>query len=474
MTTPAPLLRATVLVSVAHYMTLAITVLTQFAFARLMTPAEIGAYAVAFGISELVGAVVDLPINRAVIARLGGREASGAGRTELGTAWVLVVGQMLLFLGLSAIAWGVSAAGIGGVNSRVGGLIAWLLVAKGVSKPGFVATAVDEHHVRFGTLSIATLVTAVIAGFSGVFGAWRGMGGIAICLRDAVGAFLYTGSTVWIFRSRVTFEWNAREAAALLRYSVRMAVSGFTDRLVNQVDTLLLARTLDLSTVGVYSYARRLVALAINTGMPAIQRVLFAAYASSGSAESGTNLHRTSARWIFGVGVSGVALLVLFPREIVRVAFGATFSEASVPLAWLAPLLLVSLLAENDRTLLAAQGLFRGMLVVRNIQCVGVALAVLIAARSPAVAVIAASAIVVVGEMLAFVVTRVFVVEHSIAVSERGIPVLTLVATSVALAIASTGLAKAPLLHRTAGVVVGPLLAAAVLSGTRLTRSEAR
>jgi O-antigen/teichoic acid export membrane protein len=465
------LLRATVLVSIAHYGTLATTVLTQLAFARLVSPSEIGAYAIAFGFTEIVGAVIDLPINRAVITRLGGTRDSESTRAELGTAWVIVIAQMLAFLLLAGGAGLLSAWGRPWANPRIAALAGLLLAAKGLSKAGFLVTANDEHEVRFGTISAVTLATTIAGGVVAVLAASRGLGGTAVALRDLLSAGLYSLVTVWVFRARLTLAWSAERAAALVRYSARLAISGLTDRLVTQMDTLLLGRTIDLASVGVYSYARRLVGLGINACLPAIQRVLFAAYAAPSSPE--VRLHRTASRWIFGVAAVGTLVLVLFPSEVVRIALGQGFAEAARPLGWLAPLLLVSLVAENDRTFLIARGKFRGLIVVRYVQCAGVGAAVLVATSRGAVAVVATCVAVVAGELLSLVLTRMWVVERLVEHAERAILVLTVVAAVGGLSLAASRLAQAPLLHRAVVAAVGPVLVALALGGARLRRSEA-
>jgi O-antigen/teichoic acid export membrane protein len=444
--------RATLLVSAAHYGTLAIAVLTQLAFARLVPAAEIGAYAIAFATTEIIGALLDVSLNRAVIARLGADPDPASQHAELGNAWILTFSQTGMFLLLAFGAWLMSGWRIAWANPHVAALAALLLVAKGISKPGFMAVAVDEHRVRYGTLSAIGLLASVTGGASGVIAAWRGQGGWSLCLRDVIGNAVLTAVSMWLYRARIHFEWSPTRALGILRYSARMVVSGLTDRFVNQIDTLLLARILDLTSVGVYSYARRFVGLAINACLPAIQKVLFASYAAHGRSAEGRRLHNNASRWVFAVGGTGAVVLVLFPSEVVRVVLGPAFIEAARPLAWLAPLLVVSLVAENDRTLLMAQGRFRAMIVVRYVQCAVLATAILLVTRDPSVAVVGTAVAVVCAELVSMITTRIFIVGRMFENDGRVVALLAAAAMVALWCVPGLRLAQAPLYHRVIGM----------------------
>ena len=413
--------------SASHYIALAASVGTQVAFARMMSLEELGRFALAFAYSEVASSVADLSLNRAVIHELGAGTAPK--RHVLGSAWVLVSGQMIAFASIAAlISWQPlhTLSWNPWPDAQTAHLVVLLVVSKAITKPGFLGTAMLELQLRYGWISGITVTAAICGAGVGLWAGWSGLGALAICLRELTNSMVYAVLGVALGREFFALKLKRSSAQALLRYSLKLLGSTVSDRIANQLDSLLLGRFVGLDVLGLYSYARRATTLAVSAFLPLVQRILFAAYVRRAEPAAERRIHSRASVLLVALGGVVGAALVLFPREILVLAFGSKFAAAALPLTCLAALPALSLVLENDRTFLMARQQFGLLIAVRYAQCVAMLLLVPLAWHFELLSLGSIASLVVFLEGLALIAVRVLGLSGLYPRGTRGLGVLAL------------------------------------------------
>lgn len=348
--------------AVANYACIGITAVSQLAYARLLAPSAIGAFALAFAISEIVTQFVGFPINRALINQW--KDDSSA--RLLGSALALVGVQVTLLVVFGAVfyRWGDAMPGEAG---SLGGAIAALLLAKGVEKLGFHFTVESEVRLRYGRVSAITFVATLVGSVVSIWWAACGGGVNAICARDVVSA------SVFALLAFAGTGWGSGGAGRgtvgrLFRYAFRVGATDAVDRVIAQMDGLAVQAAFSLETLACYSYARRLASLAGQGIILAIQKVLFSVYSKGQGASGGQQ--RVLLQFFFDAGAVIVLVFLTASEEIVAVVLGPDYRDTAIPLMVLSAVPMISFFSENDRTRLVAQGRFRPVVMARVLQLV--------------------------------------------------------------------------------------------------------
>ncbi|MCL2429215.1 MAG: oligosaccharide flippase family protein [Alphaproteobacteria bacterium] len=298
------------------------------ALARLLTPYEMGVYAVGSAMVNIISVVQAFGLALFVI-----REKTLEPELQ---ASVFTVNAILAVL-LSAVVVALSA--FGGAFLREPGVERVMLVLAVVPLIGaleFLPAAKLERAAQFravamvGLLRMAasTLATVALAwwGFSFMSIAW---GGVAGAVASATG-FLIAG------RQHVSFRLGFTAWRRLLRFGVhQMAIHG-VNTAANRLSDLILGRMLGLAALGLYGRASNLSALLWFNILVAVGRVVMVDFADRQRRGEGLReSYLRSSEILLGFLWPAYAGLAIVSAPFIRVIYGSAWVGAAAPLACL-------------------------------------------------------------------------------------------------------------------------------------------
>jgi len=248
---------------------------SNFVLARMLSPAQFGAYLVVFSTVTIGAVVAQLGMGPAVVRRVA--EFNAAGRPAAAAA----VARRAVAIGAlgAAITAGLLAGGLGAWFARtvigepelaaVSGLVAVWLVATAVH------TLIGEvfrgyHDVRGAVLfggATGGLLSPLLATLGFVsWWWWRGEAGLAQVLAIAAGAALVVlACGAWALRGRVRAHKDPGDvhAGSLLAIAAPLWLSGVATVLLVSVDVWILAAARGTGPVALYGAAARLASLIV-------------------------------------------------------------------------------------------------------------------------------------------------------------------------------------------------------------------
>ncbi|CAN7491208.1 lipopolysaccharide biosynthesis protein [Terrabacter sp. LjRoot27] len=275
--------------------------MTSLVLARLLTPADFGAVAVALVIVVLLDQLRDLGTGAALVQR------HTLTNSLINSVFWLNVALGLMLGGLLALCAG-PLSHLLGQPSTVGVLRAFGLITV-VTSMAQVHQALLRRDLFFGRLAEVVVLGAVATTIVSIALAVAGLGEWSIVLGTLAGTVL---STVW---SWVRQPWRPSGFGTLADLR---SVSRFSGNLVmanivwfvamGQADKVIISRVLGLNALGTYSLAQRSVTYSLTSVRSVVGQVIYPAL--SRSAHDGQTQGRILTR------ASGAVALLLFPATV--------------------------------------------------------------------------------------------------------------------------------------------------------------
>ncbi|MFD1564319.1 flippase [Haloarchaeobius amylolyticus] len=186
-----------------------------------------------------------------------------------------------------------------------------------------------------------------------------GMGIVAAGAAYLVAAMLTSIAAIYLFSQfmplRGRYNTRVRE---LLSFSVPLVVSNVIGVVLIQTDTLMLGYFRSSYEVGLYNAAYPL-ATGLTVALSAFG-FLYLPIASRLDADGNQDMidaiYATSTKWVFIVTFPLFLLLVVFPRDMISIFFGTTYTDAATVLPIIATGFFFSVAAGRDRETLSAVG----------------------------------------------------------------------------------------------------------------------
>ncbi len=285
----------------------------------------------AFGMMALVtvfltGLVMfsDLGIGPSIMSSARGDEED-----FLNTAWtVQILRAIILFFLALALAWPVS------LYYGEPDLLHYLPVAAlTLIISGLNPTRMDSanRHLRAGRLTMIELGSQVVQVITGILLAWA-MGSIwALVIASLVGPLGFLiGLNLFLAGPRNRLRWERAAAQEIIHFGKWIFLSTFMGFVISQADKVVLGRTLDLGTFGIYNVAWFIASFPMLMGSVVMSRVLIPVYRQSPPAVSHENFQRVRRMRAFAVGVllAMVAVLAFTGNWLVGLLYDARYHMA--------------------------------------------------------------------------------------------------------------------------------------------------
>ena len=230
-----------------------------------------------------------------------------------------------------------------------------------------VSTNLLRRNMNFKALVIAELVAYLVGhGIFGLGSAALGYGALSLVISTFAQNILLLVITVWVarFPFGLTFKWD--DFRELYAFGSRSTLAGFADYVSQNVDTLMIGRLYDLTTLGLYNRAFNTVCTPLMSFSRSVARVME-------SSMSAVQNEPARLRRAYTLGVTTLSVL-LFPialgifvcaREIVLVLLGAKFLAAVPVVMALALYIPFPILANLSSTLVTATARLNSRIMIQ-------------------------------------------------------------------------------------------------------------
>jgi PST family polysaccharide transporter len=299
-----------------------IRLLTVAVLARLLTPHDYGAAAIALAVAAFAPTVADMGIGSALV------QAEAAPQTVRSTAfWGSVACGVALFVVMAAAAKPVAhfmgEPDVAGMVAS-GGLIFALYAV------GSASQAVYVREMRFRTVELRTWLALVVGAVVAITAAVRGAGPWALALQQIA----FTGTLVaalW-FRAgwRPTLNFSRRAFRELASFAIRIAGGRWARLIELLVLTLLIGRLASVAELGAWTFGMSMVILPLSLIALPIAEVLFSAFSRLRNQPE-----RMTALWLDSIGYLAAVLLpvllglIVVAPDLIPAVFGSRW-EVSV------------------------------------------------------------------------------------------------------------------------------------------------
>jgi O-antigen/teichoic acid export membrane protein len=307
------------------------------AVARLLTPYEIGVFAIAMATVGLVSVIQAIGLNNFVV-----REQVLTRDIIASASAANALISVLLALTIAGLGY------LGGALFKEPGVRAVLLVLAIVPVIGhlaFVPGAMLEREGNFRTIALLRAVSTAIGVVLTVWLAWRGYSYMSLAYSQVVTAVLTNLATNIVARRHVTFRFSLTHWARVWRFGLQIfAISG-VNRMANRMMEVSLGGILGLGQLGLFSRASSNHNMLWDNVHGIVGRVIFVDF--SRRAQEGTPLGERYLRVLelmSGLLWPMFAMVAILAGPLVGLIYGTPWLGAAAPLSMLciASIILVS------------------------------------------------------------------------------------------------------------------------------------
>jgi O-antigen/teichoic acid export membrane protein len=352
--------------------TYALNFLIMIGIARLLGPADLGAYAFVAALNEFLNIVGAGSVGHAVLQSRDESQSlhdtaySISGILGLiGLAGALALAPVLLFYRGPEAAWFIVILGVVRIATLLAGIPIALL----------------ERSFRYGRLAWLSLLTGIIPNLFALGLAWRGLGPWSLIVRDVlVAASMFGLAHLWMQR-RLHFRMRRAEAGRIMSFWRPMFVSKSFDIVTSRIDRLAVGAYFGDAALGLFHQAR-LFSDVGSTALRAVNQLAFNLF--SRVQDDRERLARATGLvnyFLVRASFAIAAVFLVFPEPAIEILLGEAWVGAAPMLRGLALYVALIPSLENLQWLLYARLHMRRNIQLRLIQLGVYAPAILLAVQ---------------------------------------------------------------------------------------------
>lgn len=291
---------------------------------RLLTPTEIGVYAVAAVLSGLAGVLRDFGVGEYMIQEksLTDEKIRAAITANIVVSWTV---SAILLLAASPVAAFYGEPGVGNVLN--------VLALSFLFTPfGAVAMAYLRREMRFHAMYWGTLVSGVGGGGTAIALAYNGFGYMSLAWSSLVSSILLVVVSLVLRPAHLPFLPGLKGLREVVRFGTHMTGTYAFAHLGRGAPDLIIGRLLDMASVGLFSRAGGAIELVHRFIVRGIRPVMLPYY--SARLREGEDLkhgYLKSVTFVTGVTWPALAILGFMAYPAIRLLYGEQW-VASVPL----------------------------------------------------------------------------------------------------------------------------------------------
>ena len=247
-----------------------IRLVTVAVLARLLTPADYGAAAIAIALGSFAPSVADMGMGAALV------QTDRATRVVRSTVFWASLAFGVAFSVLAVVSAGPIGRFLG--DPRVGTIVAVGGLTFVICSLGSTSQAVFTRAMKFRSIELRFWFALVIASCVALVAATRGAGAWALVLQQVTLLATFAVALWWRAGWRPTFEFSASVFRELGSFAVRVAGGRWARLAELLVLSLLIGKLLGVSSLGAWSFAMSTVILPLTVIAIPIAEVLFSAF----------------------------------------------------------------------------------------------------------------------------------------------------------------------------------------------------
>jgi O-antigen/teichoic acid export membrane protein len=247
-----------------------IRLVTVAVLARLLTPADYGAAAIAIALASFAPTVADMGMGAALV------QTEKATRVARSTVFWASLAFGVAFSALAAV----SAGPIGRFldDPRVGTIVAVGGLTFAICALGSTSQAVFMREMKFRSIELRFWFALVVASALAVVAASLGAGAWALVFQQVALLATFAVALWWRAGWRPTFEFSASVFRRLGSFAIRVAGGRWARLAELLVLSLLIGKLVGVSSLGAWSFAMSTVILPLSVIAIPIAEVLFSAF----------------------------------------------------------------------------------------------------------------------------------------------------------------------------------------------------
>ena len=297
--------------------------------ARLLSPYELGVFAVGLAIVGIVSAIQNFGLNSFIV-----REQNLSPRLEQTTFTINSILASVLVL-IIVIASRLSAGFFheGGIRN----VLTVLAILPAIGAFSFLPESKLERQARFGTLSTLTAVRTFISQGTTIILAYNHFSYLSLAYGQLAGSLVGVVAINIYAREHVSFRLSLQDWRIVHRYGLRVFLTSGTVSITERLSNFIIGRVVGLSPLGIYSRASNLNNLVWENLHLIAGRVLFV-----NLAETKRSGHSISDSYIRITDLNTVLLwpaflgLSIISGPLIRLVYGQQWVAAAKPLCFMA------------------------------------------------------------------------------------------------------------------------------------------
>ncbi len=340
-------LLASVYLGAANWVSYALNFAIMIAIARLLGPADFGLYAYVFAINEFINIIGSFSL---YISLVQAREAK---RELFDTALAFCAGLgaigLLITAAIAPVLWWTH-------SEQAAWMLAALAVARLFRLLAQVPQAVLEREIRYGPISVISVVTGNLPNIVAIGFAWIGMGAWTLIARDVLMTTLLLAMLIGWSGYRFRGHLDRESFRHLWAMGKRLFMAGAIGVLAERVDRVAIGSFLGNAATGLYQQARMLAETG-NLAMRPVSQLALNLYARLQDDPVRLSRSHSLVNTLL-VRIRGVGCVALwtFPGEVIELLLGREWLGAAPLLRWFALFAAVIPFTENVRVLFYGLG----------------------------------------------------------------------------------------------------------------------
>jgi O-antigen/teichoic acid export membrane protein len=337
--------RALLFAYAEKYGSYVIALASTVVISRLLSPADVGAFAVAMALVGVVAVLREFGVSTYLV------QETDLDARRVAAAFTLTIG-IGSALGLVVALLAVPTASFYG-DPRLRDIL-WILALSFALTPlGSVSQSLLTREMRFDVLAWVRLAHGAVAGGVGVLLAWLGYGPLSLAWAALCATIVNAVLSMVARPHPLRLNVNRADLARVVAVGLPATLVSIVDDLINTIPDLVVGRWQGLAAAGLLSRARGLSQMAHQLIARAANPVFFAVF--SERRRDGAEVEQLYVKATSCVCAVGWVLLVplaVLADPVVRVLFGAQWGEVAVLLRWLCASAAVLLLTSGAHMLL--------------------------------------------------------------------------------------------------------------------------
>ena len=243
------------------------TVVVSILIARILGPEDYGVVAIALIFVSFSQIFVDVGFTEGIIQKQGISDVALSSVFYFNLVVSSVLAVLIYFLA--------PAIGHYFENERVIEVIEYLVLILPIAALGKVHSAILTKEIRFKSLSIRDIFSALIGGAIGIFAAYSGFGVYSLVWQQ-IGATLSATILLWIGSKWLPkFEFSWQELKELLSFSTFVFFDTLLQQVFNKLDTIFVGKAFSPTILGLYARADSLRGLINDFSTNSLSKIIY-------------------------------------------------------------------------------------------------------------------------------------------------------------------------------------------------------